>query len=199
VQRLQRRHDALVHPACLPARARGNRVTMVDTPNLGPAFVPSPYDDAWNAEHRDEAPMQRADRNFAELLQELRVAQTGVQILFGFMLWLSFTDRFIDLDTYQRGMYLTALVASAVTAVLLVAPAAAHRLCFQQGRKRELVRIGHRLALAGLVGLATTVTAGMLLVLDVVVDRKAALLGGGGLVAVFAVLWIVLPLRVRRR
>jgi hypothetical protein len=156
-------------------------------------------DDAWNIEHRDEAPLQRADRNFAELLQELRVAQTGVQILFGFLLTLSFTPRFADIDDVQRGVYLVTLVASALTAVLLVAPAAAHRLCFQRGRKRELVRVGHRMAIAGLAGLAVTVSAGMLLVVDVVAGRTAAVLVTGGLAAVFAALWIAVPLRVRQR
>ena len=160
---------------------------------------PPVYDDAWNTEHRAEAPLQRADRNFAELLQELRVAQTGVQILFGFLLTLSFTDRFSGIDDFQRAVYLTTLVASALTAALLVAPAAVHRLCFQRGRKRELVRMGHRLALGGLAGLATTVNAGMLLVLDVVVGRTPAVLVTAGLAIVFVVLWVVLPLRVRCR
>jgi hypothetical protein len=97
-------------------------------------------DDAWNTEHRAEAPLQRADRNFAELLQELRVAQTGVQILFAFLLTLSFMDRFAAIDAFQRGVYVFTLVASAMTAALLIAPVAVHRLLFQRGRKRELVR-----------------------------------------------------------
>ena len=105
-------------------------------------------------------PLRRADRNFAELLQELRVAQTGVQILFAFLLGLVFTDRFARLGTTERGIYLATLAASALTGALLVAPVMVHRLLFQRGFKRELVRIGHRFAVAGLCGLLTTIWAG---------------------------------------
>src|SRR3954453_23145785 len=79
------------------------------------AVPTSMCDDAWNPEHRAEAPLQWADRNFAELLQELRVAQTAVQILFAFLLTLSFMDRFAAIDAFQRGVYVFTLVASAMT------------------------------------------------------------------------------------
>ncbi|WP_445189193.1 DUF6328 family protein [Pseudonocardia sp. Cha107L01] len=155
-------------------------------------------DDGWNTQQRDEAPLQRADRNFAELLQELRVAQTGGQILFGFLLALSFTDRFAGIDAFQRAVYLFTLLASAVTTMLLVAPAAAHRLMFQYGRKRELVRLGHRLLVSGLAGLAVTMTAGILLVVDVSVGRAAAVVAAGLLLLSFSMLWFVVPLRARQ-
>jgi Family of unknown function (DUF6328) len=160
--------------------------------------VPPVCDDTWNVEHRAEAPLQRADRNFAELLQELRVAQTGVQILFAFLLTLAFMDRFAAIDAFQRGVYVFTLVSSATTAALLIAPVAVHRLLFQRGRKRELVRVGHRLALSGLLSLAATMLAGMLLVLDVVVGRVAAVSVIAGLAAVFVALWVGVPLRLRR-
>ena len=160
--------------------------------------TPSVHDDAWNIEHRAEAPLQRADRNFTELLQELRVAQTGVQILFAFLLTLSFMDRFAAIDTFQRVVYVATLVASATTVALLVAPVAAHRLMFQCGRKRELVRVTHRMAVLGLVSLAVTMLAGMLLVLDVVVGRVAALGVVAALAVVFGTLWAGIPLRVLR-
>lgn len=134
--------------------------------------------------------MKRADRNFAELLQELRVAQTGVQILFAFLLGLSFTDRFAALDATQRGIYVMTLVASAVTGILLVAPVAMHRLLFQHGRKRDVVRIGHRMVFAGLCGLLVTIVGGLFLVLDVVVGRTAAVGGVAVLTAAFAGLWV---------
>lgn len=118
---------------------------MTRAPELG-------RDDAWNELRRGEQPLQRADRNFVELLQELRVAQTGVQILFAFLLTLSFTERFTRLDDVQRGVYVATLLASALTAALLVAPVAAHRLAFQRGQKPDLVRVGHLLALAALAG-----------------------------------------------
>jgi len=160
--------------------------------------APSVYDDAWNIRHRAEAPLQRADRNFTELLQELRVAQTGVQILFAFLLTLSFMDRFAAIDTFQRVVYVSTLVASATTVALLVAPVAAHRLMFQCGRKRELVRVTHRMAVLGLVSLAVTMLAGVLLVLDVVVGRVAALTIVAALAVVFGTLWAGVPLRVLR-
>jgi hypothetical protein len=154
--------------------------------------------DAWNTEHRAEAPLQRADRNFAELLQELRVAQAGVQILFAFLLTLSFMDRFAAVDAFQRGVYVFTLVASATSIALFVAPVAVHRLLFQRGRKRELVRVGHRLAVAGLVSLAVTVLAGMLLVLDVVVGRLPATAVVAAMALGFVALWVGVPLRMRR-
>jgi hypothetical protein len=156
-------------------------------------------DDAWNREQRAEEPLQRADRNFAELLQELRVVQTGVQILFAFLLTLSFMDRFAAVDGFQRAAYVFTLVASATTIVLLVAPVAVHRLLFQSGRKRELVRVGHRFALLGLASLAVTVLAGMLLVLDAVVGRPAATAVVTVMAAVVVVLWVGVPLWVRTR
>jgi uncharacterized protein DUF6328 len=161
-------------------------------------LVPSVCDDAWNIEHRAEAPLQRADRNFTELLQELRVAQTGVQILFAFLLTLAFMDRFATIDAFQRSVYVFTLVTSAVTVALLVAPVAVHRLLFQLGRKRELVHIGHRMAITGLASLAATMLAGMLLVLSVVVGRAVAVAVVAALSVVFAVLWAWVPARVRR-
>ena len=154
--------------------------------------------DSWNAEQRAEEPLQRADRNFAELLQELRVVLTGVQILFGFLLTLALSPRFDALDDLQHTVYVVTLCAAALSSTLLVAPVAAHRLLFQRGRKRELVRCGHRLALAGLGALALTLASGLLLVLDVVVGRVAAAAMTGTLLAVTAVLWIGVPLSLRR-
>jgi hypothetical protein len=107
-------------------------------------------------------------------------------------------DRFAAIDAFQRGVYVFTLVASALTVALLVAPVAVHRLLFQRGRKRELVRVGHRLALAGLLSLAATMLAGMLLVLDVVVGRVAAVSVIAALAGVFVALWAGLPLRLRR-
>jgi hypothetical protein len=157
-----------------------------------------PCDDDWNLAHRDEAPMQRADRNFAELLQELRVVQIGVQILFAFLLTLPFMPRFADLGLFDQALYVCTLVGSALTVALLVAPVAVHRLVFQRGRKRELVRTGHRLVQAGLVALAATILAGMMLVLDVVVGSVVAAAVVGALALVIALLWVGLPIRVRR-
>ncbi|MCO1658067.1 DUF6328 family protein [Pseudonocardia humida] len=160
--------------------------------------APVPGDDAWNAEQRDEGPLRRADRNFAELLQELRVVFTGVQILFGFLLTLSFSARFDALDPFQHAVFMVTLVCAAVSSTLLLAPVAAHRTLFQRGLKRELVASGHRFAIAGLTALAVTLSSGLLLVLDMAMGRGWALGATGALLALFAATWLWVPLRLRR-
>ena len=147
-------------------------------------------DDIWNAGQRSETPLKRADRNFAELLQELRVAQTGVQILFAFLLGLAFTNRFATLGATERDTYIATLAASALTGALLVAPVMAHRLLFQRGFKRELVRIGHRFAVAGLCGLLAAIVGGLLLVLEVFFGGSAAVVTAAALAMLFASLWV---------
>ncbi|WP_084211933.1 DUF6328 family protein [Pseudonocardia acaciae] len=156
-------------------------------------------DDGWNAEHRGEEPLQRADRNFAELLQELRVTQTGVQILFAFLLGLSFAPRFNELNEFQLGVYVMTLVGSALTVALLIAPVAAHRLHFQHGRKVQLVRLVHGCTLAGLVALLLTMVGALLLVLTVVVDEDVWLPLTVAVAACFVGLWFMLPFLLRPR
>lgn len=160
---------------------------------------PGRRDDAWNSQHRSEGPLQRADRNFAELLQELRVLLTGVQILLGFLLTLAFSASFAALDGFQHGVYVLTLLAATLSSALLVGPVATHRLLFQCGHKPELVRTGHLTTLGALVGLAVTLASGLLLVLDIAVGRLVASLLTGGLVVAIAGLWIGVPLRLRRR
>jgi uncharacterized protein DUF6328 len=155
-------------------------------------------DDHWNTERRGEGRLQRADRNFAELLQELRVAQTGVQILFAFLLGLSFAPRFGEIGQFERSVYVATLILSALTVALLIAPVAAHRLQFQHGRKVELVRMGHRCALAGLAALFLTMTGALLLVLGVIVGVTVAVPVTAAVAAFFIALWLVLPLVARQ-
>ncbi|MCE3552920.1 DUF6328 family protein [Pseudonocardia sp. RS11V-5] len=152
----------------------------------------------WNTRHRAEGPLNRADRNFAELLQELRVVFTGVQILFGFLLTLSLSDRFKDLDAMQHALFVATLAGAATSSTLIVAPVAAHRILFQRNRKRELVRHGHQLALAGLCSLALTLSAGLMLVLDIAVGRLAGIVGTATLLTATAMLWVLVPLYLRR-
>jgi hypothetical protein len=141
--------------------------------------------------------MQRADRNFNELLQELRVTQTGVQILFAFLLGMSFTPRFAVLTTVDRWIYVATLVASAITTALLIAPVAAHRLQFQSGRKVQLVRLVHRCLLAGLAALLVTMTGAILLVLNVVVGAPLAATVTGVVAVCFVTLWFAFPVYLR--
>jgi Family of unknown function (DUF6328) len=148
---------------------------------------------------RGEGALQRADRNMVELLQELRVAQTGVQILFAFLLALAFTERFSRIDSVQLYEYVVTLLLSVVTAGLLVAPAAVHRVTFQCGAKAETVQLGHRLFLAGLGTLALTVTGAVLLVLDVAVGREFAVPVAVAVVVMLILLWFALALWLVRR
>jgi hypothetical protein len=151
------------------------------------------------ADGRGEGPLQRADRNMIELLQELRVAQTGVQILFAFLLTLSFTERFGSIDEIQRWTYVVTLLCSVLTAGLLVAPAAVHRVTFRRGLKAETVQLGHRLFTLGLGALALTLTGCVLLVLDVAVGLSFAISCAVVVCLVLCLLWFVLPLPLLRR
>ncbi|MFD1660026.1 DUF6328 family protein [Streptomyces caeni] len=147
---------------------------------------------------RHETPLERADRNFAELLQELRVTQTGVQILFAFLLTLAFTPRFPSLDTVQRVIYVTTLLVSALAAALFTAPAALHRSLFQQNAKPAIVRVSSRLATIGMGVLMLALTGSVLLVVDVSLGRAAGIAAGAGTFLVCVGLWRVLPWLLRR-
>ncbi|MET7439316.1 DUF6328 family protein [Streptomyces sp. NPDC004082] len=147
---------------------------------------------------RNETSLERADRNFAELLQELRVVQTGVQILFAFLLTLAFTQRFPSLDTVQRATYVTTLLLAVLAAALFVAPAALHRSLFQQNAKATIVRVSSALASAGLCVLTLAFTGSVLLVVDVTLGRGAGIAAAAGTLAVCVTLWGVLPRLVRR-
>lgn len=147
---------------------------------------------------RGETPLQRDDRNFLELLQELRVIQTGVQILFAFLLTLAFTARFPELDPVQRGTYIATLLLSVLTAILFTAPAALHRALFRRGAKRLIVDVSSRLAALGLCVLALALTGAVMLVVDVVLGRTAGISVAAVVLAVCAGVWAVLPLTLRR-
>jgi uncharacterized protein DUF6328 len=149
------------------------------------------------ADGRDESEADRLDRNYGELLQELRVAETGVQILFAFMLSIAFQQRFQTLDDAQRTIYVITLLFCTLSIALLVAPVAFHRLVFRQGLKDELVTITNRLALAGTSFLLLAVLGGVLLIFDYVVGRGFAVVVTTVLAVLFVSLWVVLPLSRR--
>ena len=125
-------------------------------------------------EPREESAAERADRNLGELLQELRVAGLGVQVLFGFLLSLPFTARFTRLSPGQRDLYLASLVLAAVATALLVGPVAYHRLVFRQGQKERLVRAASVMAIGGLAAVALSISAAVLLVTGYVANGPAA-------------------------
>lgn len=146
-----------------------------------------------------ESEEQRWQRNFAELLQELRVAQTGVQILFAFLLILAFSPGFDQTDTFARAVYLVALLSAAGAAALIIAPVAYHRLLFRRSQKPEVVRYAHRMAYSGLMLVMVSMVSAVLLATDVVLSRPWAIVVSAMTGGWLALLWAVLPLRRRLR
>ena len=142
----------------------------------------------------DQQPSEEVlNRNLDELLQELRVTQTGVQILTGFLLTVPFSNRFTELTDFQRDVYLAVLAGSVLTTGLVVAPVAFHRALFRQRRRQLLVESANRFAVAGLAMLALTVSGVVLLVVDVVLGGPEGWYAGGAILAILTVLWAVLP------
>jgi thiosulfate reductase cytochrome b subunit len=145
-----------------------------------------------------ESESQRLTRNLNELLQELRVTQTGVQILTGFLLTLPFSQRFEVLDEVQRVAYLLILCGSVVATGLIIAPVAFHRVLFRHGERPWLVKAANRAALAGLLSLALTTSGVVWLVFDLVTDRTLASVAGVLSAIFFSLLWAGVPLRAPR-
>jgi hypothetical protein len=148
---------------------------------------------------RDETPAERYDRNWIEVLQELRVLQTGTQILTGFLLALAFQPTFLDLNEGQRDFYLVLVVLSGVSAVIALAPVALHRVLFRAGAKGTTVAYGH-VALLTALAIVSALLVGVLgFIFDVVVSDAAAWIAGGSLGTLVLVLWIAVPLFLRTR
>jgi hypothetical protein len=146
---------------------------------------------------RDESEAQRDDRNLAELLQELRVAGLGVQVLFGFLLSLPFTNRFVRLSAGQRDLYVVCLLLAAVATALLLGPVAYHRLVFRRGQKEKVVRAASVMAICGLVTVGLAVSAAVLLVTSFVVSALPAALITAFTACTFILLWFAFPLARR--
>ncbi|MCU0282766.1 MAG: DUF6328 family protein [Candidatus Nanopelagicales bacterium] len=150
-------------------------------------------------QERHETPSQRADRNYVELVQELRVAQTGVQILFAFLLSLSFLDTFPRDDPAFDGVLTAALLGSAGAALCFMAPVVAHRLHFRTGRKERLVWVGHWMVLHGSLLLVLAMDLSVWLVLAAVWSKAVATATAVALPVVALVLWVGLPWLLIRR
>ena len=146
-----------------------------------------------------ESDSERLNRNLAELLQELRVAGLGVQVLFGFMLALPFTTRFVDWRVRQRSLYLADLTVAAGAIMLLGGPVAYHRILFRQHEKAELVRASNTMALLGLLAVALAVTGAVLLVSSYVAGTVDSIVISAGVGLSFVTAWGALPLRTRIR
>ncbi|MFY1687239.1 DUF6328 family protein [Plantactinospora sp. WMMB782] len=140
-----------------------------------------------------ETEKQRWQRNFADLLQELRVAQTGVQILFAFLLTLPFSSGFPETTTFQQDIYIVALLAAAAATALIISPVAFHRALFRQGRKPELVRFAHAMATGGLAFMLIAMVSSVLLITDFLLPRPVAFALSGLTGLWFLTFWAALP------
>lgn len=147
---------------------------------------------------RDETPVERADRNWDELISELRVTQTGAQLLVGFLLTVPFQQRFDDLDGFQVTLYLVLVTLAVLATVLIVTPVSAHRLLFRRRLKGELVTMGNRFARAGLAVLAAALVLVPVLLFDVVVSRGAGFTAGAVALVVVGACWWGVPALLRR-
>lgn len=153
------------------------------------------FDD--RADGRDETPNERADRNWDELLQELRVMQTGTQILTGFLLAVAFQPRFTDMDALQRDLYVVLVALAAVATILALAPVGMHRAFFGRRRKPELVHIAARIVKIDLVVIGALTIGVTTLIVDFTVDRTAGLIALVAALVLVVSLWLVLPRVIR--
>jgi len=148
---------------------------------------------------RHETPLERLDRNWVDLLQELRVIQTGVQLLTGFLLILPFQSRFEQLTQSQQYIYLATLAAAVLATGFLIAPVSLHRFLFRRHARRVTVDVAHRLAQIGLSILGLAIVGVVLLIFDVVLGPTAGYVAAGVVFLVLLGLWVVLPLVIRER
>jgi len=148
---------------------------------------------------RRESEAQRLDRNYNELLQELRVAQTGVQILFAFLLTIPFQTTFRGLSDFQHTVYLATLLSAAAAVIMFIAPVATHRMMFRRGMKDHLVSLTSRLAASGLTFLSFAIVGAVLLVVDVVTGRPQSVIISACTAVAIALFWLASPSYVRSR
>ena len=149
---------------------------------------------------RHESEDERLDRNLGELLQELRVALPGVQVLFAFLLAVPFQQHFSSISDFDKAAYFATLLLTAISAALLIAPSAYHRLTFRYQQKHRLVFVSNRLSIAGLGTLALAMTCAILLITNVLFGTVATTVVTTVLVlGMFGVLWVALPLKRRLR
>jgi hypothetical protein len=140
-----------------------------------------------------ETDKERADRNFTELLQGARVAVTGVQVLFAFLLTVPFTERFENLREFDRWLFYVALVSAAIASICYIAPANQHRMLFRQGLKEKLVRRSNYYGIIGALALALSMTAATMLVVDFLFQSTLAWATAGGLAVLVAWAWFGQP------
>jgi hypothetical protein len=143
---------------------------------------------------REETEEERADRNLSDLLQELRVALPGVQVLFAFLLTVPFTQRFDTLSEFDKKLYYGVLICVALATVLLVAPTAGHRILFRRQQKEFIVTIANRLSLIGLLLLAIAMCGAIALISDFVFGTTTAVIATIVMAAAFVGFWYLGPI-----
>jgi hypothetical protein len=181
------------NPTCMSASLRSQPPGPTASSGL---FDPSGA--LQTAASRGETVDQVLDRNVAELLQELRVAFTGVQILFAFLLGMAFTQRFTQLQTFDLAVYTVALLSTATATMLLIAPVSFHRIVFRRRQKAALVVVADRLLVIGLAMLVPAIGCSVLLIIDLVLGRWAGIVCGSVIALIGLLTWYVLPLVIRR-
>jgi Family of unknown function (DUF6328) len=145
----------------------------------------------------DENRKERVNRELIELLNELRVALPGVQVLFAFLLVLPFQQGFAEISDADRGVYVAALIASALAAALLIAPSMYHRLNFRRQVKEQMIFDSNKLMVVGMLLVAIGVACSIFLVVDVVYGNMAAIVATAATAVVYALVWLALPLARR--
>jgi hypothetical protein len=148
---------------------------------------------------RDETEEERLDRNLSELLQELRVALPGVQVLFAFLLAVPFQQGFEKITSFQKDVYFGTLICTAIAAVMLISPSAYHRVTFRYQQKRRLVFYANRFSIVGLVFLALAMTGAIMLITDVLFGTTATIVVTALAAVFFGFFWFALPLQRRLR
>jgi hypothetical protein len=151
-------------------------------------------DDVDETDGRDESLNERMDRNWNEILQELRVTQTGTQIFTGFLLTIAFQTRFDELTTFQLRVYLVLVVAAVLTTALGLAPVNLHRGLFREGAKVTIVQAAHIIMRITLAGVAVMLIGTMLLIFDLVVGRTAALVAAGVMLLIVIIIAVLPPI-----
>jgi hypothetical protein len=146
-----------------------------------------------------ESDDERHNRQLVELVNELRVALPGVQMLFGFLLAVPFSQRFVHVTSGQRGVYYASFVAAALASAFLIAPASFHRIVWRQGHKRRLLHVSNALAIAGTAFLAGAISGSVALVTSVLFSTWTAAVAAGAIAGILALLWYVIPLAFRLR
>jgi uncharacterized protein involved in cysteine biosynthesis len=144
---------------------------------------------------RDETEKERIDRNVIELLNELRVALPGVQVLFAFLLVLPFNQGFTSVTQFQKNVYLVTLLATALATVMLIAPSMHHRLQFREGNKAKILRDSNRLTVLGMSTMAIAMVGAVMLCTDYVFSSETMAWAVGIVTLAFLIIWYAIPIQ----